>query len=363
MGNACIVMKPSPLSRRFSSAPKILRAGAFAIGLSFASLLSPPPALAQFVCQDTGGSDGGAHATGNLLNVACGTSANADGSGSILPVANTALGSNANARGDFGANTSIGTASKSFGDGSGNVAIGDSANATGTSSNNVAIGAQAASQGNSSFSIAIGSGARALGDNVSNTAVGASSTANGANASAFGNSASANFSNSAAFGNGATATRADQQSFGTATNTYTMAGIASTASRAAQTGPTQLVTSDATGNLATTTLASLGLASVSDLAGINSRLAGLDASMNDLYGRTNRAYSGVAMAFAMAGVPSLLPDETFAMAANYGTFLGTNGVALNAAYRLGRGLQVNGGIAYGVDERIAGGRLGIRMGW
>lgn len=39
--------------------------------------------------------------------------------------------------------------------------------------------------------------------------------------------------------------------FGTASNTYTMPGIISDASRAAQTGPLELVTSDANGNLAT----------------------------------------------------------------------------------------------------------------
>ena len=44
--------------------------------------------------------------------------------------------------------------------------------------------------------------------------------------------------------------------FGTATNTYTAGGITSAASLAAQTGPTQFVTSDANGNLATTDIAS-----------------------------------------------------------------------------------------------------------
>ena len=40
--------------------------------------------------------------------------------------------------------------------------------------------------------------------------------------------------------------------FGTASNTYTAPGITSSASKAAQSGPTQIVTADAGGNLATT---------------------------------------------------------------------------------------------------------------
>jgi hypothetical protein len=69
---------------------------------------------------------------------------------------------------------------------------------------------------------------------------------------AIGTGAAASADNSAAFGNGATATRAGQQVFGTTSNTYTMAGIASQASRDSQSGPTYLVTSDGSGNLATT---------------------------------------------------------------------------------------------------------------
>ena len=144
--------------------------------------------------------------------------------------------------------------------------------------------------------------------------------------------------------------------FGTATNTYTTPGITSAASKAAQTGPTQIVTSDASGNLATTTPAALGLASGTDLAGINARL-------NNLDGRTTKALNGVAMAFAMAGTPSLLPTERFAMSANWGTFDGTNGLALGAALRLSSNAQAEGGLAYGANGGGVGGRLGVRFGW
>jgi hypothetical protein len=57
-----------------------------------------------------------------------------------------------------------------------------------------------------------------------------------ANSAAIGSNAKATFDNSAAIGTGATTSRANQQSFGTAANTYTLAGITSGASKAAQSG-------------------------------------------------------------------------------------------------------------------------------
>jgi len=194
-------------------------------------------------------------------------------------------------------------------------------------------------------------------------AIGNGSSVAGANGVAIGTSASAGFANSAAVGNGATATRANQQVFGTASNTYTMSGVTSAASAAAQTGPTQIVTSDAGGNLATTTLAGLGLASSADISAINSQLAGINNRLDDLTNRTNKAYTGVAMAFAMAGVPTLMPNENFAITMNWGNFQSANGLALNAAVRLDNHVQLNGGIGYGANQNLVGGRVGLRFGW
>ena len=69
------------------------------------------------------------------------------------------------------------------------------------------------------------------------------------------------------------------------------------------------------------------------------------------------------MAFAMAGVPTLLPHEKMAATLNAGAYQGSYGLAINAAWRVAENVQVNGGIAYGPDERIAGGRAGLRIGW
>ena len=169
------------------------------------------------------------------------------------------------------------------------------------------------------------------------------STASGLSSTAVGMNANAAYANSAAFGSGAAATAANQQMFGTAGNTYTTPGITSAASKAAQTGPVQLVTSDAGGDLATGTLSSLGVASSADIGAINSQLAGLNASINNV---ANRAYSGVAMAFAMAGVPTVLPGETFVTTMNYGTFESENALSFNGAMRVTDHIQFDAGIAY-----------------
>ncbi|MFK4663120.1 autotransporter adhesin [Bradyrhizobium ottawaense] len=201
------------------------------------------------------------------------------------------------------------------------------------------------------------------GNGVANTAVGNGSYATGANSSAFGNGASATFANSTAIGNGATATRANQQVYGTASNTYTMTGVTSAASAAAQSGPVQLVTTDAAGNLASTSLSALGFASPADIASINSQLAGINARLNDLDGRTGKAINGVAMAFAMSGSPWLMPSEKIAMSMNWGTFQNTNALSMSAALRVSEHVQASGGLTYGTNGGGLGGRVGMRVGW
>jgi hypothetical protein len=229
------------------------------------------------------------------------------------------------------ANSAVGFAAGQFVIGDNNVSMGNTAGNNVTGSNNVAIGSNA------------GSGSSQQQLLVSNTV-------------AIGNNALASANGGVAIGNGAKATLQNQVVLGTADYTYTTPGITSATSLARQTGPVQIVTSDTNGNLATNTAAGLGLASETEISGINSRL-------NDIDSRTTKALNGVSMAFAMAGVPWLDRTERFAVAANWGTFQGTNGLALNAALRLGTNLQANGGIAYGVNGGGVGGRVGVRAGW
>ena len=87
---------------------------------------------------------------------------------------------------------------------------------------------------------------------TNSVALGQGSQALGAGSTAIGQGASTGlFNNAAAIGNGAVATRDNQVVIGTASNTYTAPGITSAASKAAQSGSVQVVTSDANGNLAT----------------------------------------------------------------------------------------------------------------
>jgi trimeric autotransporter adhesin len=352
------------------------------------------PARAQFICggSATGGEtqgSGSATATGSITNFACGLSANASGA---LGSTNSAIGVFADAHGDLSFNTALGS-SKASGDRSENTASGASADAHGDDSHNTATGAGATASGNSgnnvatgtlanaggdnshnvatgdtalafgnnssntadgnlarafgigSSNVAMGKNADAHGDGTSNTAVGANSVAAN-NSAAFGAGAQAPFVNSAAFGNGAKAARANQQVFGTATNTYTMPGLASPASKAAQSGPTQVVTTDAFGNLGTNAPSTLGLATGADVAA-----------------RISRANTGVSMAFALAGVPTLLPGKKFALSANWGTFDNENGAALSGALRMYHDMQINASFAYGFRENVPGGRVGLSYQW
>ncbi|HKF22160.1 MAG TPA: YadA-like family protein [Candidatus Angelobacter sp.] len=323
------------------------------------------PIQAQLICgvSATGGEPqggGSATATGSINNFACGDFANASGA---LGSANTAIGQTADARGDFSFNTAVGR-SNARGNSSVNTASGEAADAHGDQSANTATGAIADAHGNTSNNTATGINARAFGDNSSNVAMGLSADAHGNgtsntavganslaanNSAAFGAGAQAAFVNSAAFGVGAKATRANQQVFGTATNTYTMPGLTSAASKAAQSGPTQVVTTDAFGNLGTTAPSTLGLASGADLSALTRQV--------------RKSYTGISMAFALAGVPTLLPGKKFALSANWGTFENENGAALSGVMRVYRDMQLNASFAYGFRDNVPGGRIGVSYQW
>jgi len=384
------------MTRKIDSARAWLLMMVTALGLAVAV-----PAHAQLICGVSGNGaepqgSGSATATGSITNFACGGFANASGG---LGSTDSAVGQNADAHGDLSFNTAVGGSNASgnnsentasgagadaHGDNSLNTATGATATASGNNSNNVASGTLANAGGNNSHNAASGDTALAFGDNSSNTAdgnlarafgsgssnvamgknadahgTGTSNTAVGANSiaannsAAFGAGAQAAFVNSAAFGVGAKATRANQQVFGTGANTYTMPGLASAASNAAQTGATQFVTTDASGNLGTVPIAGLGLASATDVV----------ASVDQLSRRIGKANTGVAMAFAMAGVPTLLSTEKVALSANWGTFQGENGAALSGAVRIYHNVQLQGSFAYGFRENMAGGHAGLRFGF
>lgn len=136
-------------------------------------------------------------------------------------------------------------------------------NAQAVCENSIAIGHNALAAGAPGANTAVGNSAQVLGQN--GTAVGGWANASGSNSSVFGAAAQASGENTTALGSGARAdydnsiaigflaqtTRAYQVMLGTATNTYTLAGLASASSTAAQTGSNlYMVTTDEDGNLA-----------------------------------------------------------------------------------------------------------------
>jgi hypothetical protein len=212
----------------------------------------------------------------------------------------------------------------------------DAANGT----NSTAYGNSAASGTNS---VAVGQGALALG-------VGSEAIGQGASTGFF--------NNAAAIGNGAVATRDNQMVFGTATNTYTAPGITSAASRAAQSGPLQVVTSDANGNLATD-----GGAIFNNINILNSQIAGIEDNLNRLNNDVKRLDGGVAMAMALGGV--YLPEhQRFAVHVDAGFYNGAQAIAVQGIARLNQTFTANGGVAYDVNGRGGvGGRVGVSAGW
>lgn len=357
-------------------------------------------ALGDLTCITGGGSGNPPYydttATGPQPN-ASGTNSTAAGSGSNASGTNAlADGTNNHSQGNnttvVGSNNSVtGDDSGAFGvgntvNGNGSYAVGDpnvvngdksfvygddnAVNAPNVAGNGNGIQVfgsnnSVASMANSSGSLVIGSGnkinatnAVALGNGTTVTgangiAIGSGASSAGLNAVAIGTGASAGYAGSAAYGSGAVATRQNEQVFGTASNTYEMPGLTSAASSSAQNGAIQILTTDSSGNLASVTPGALGLSDPAQFNSLSSRI--------DTVG--SRAYSGVAMAMALAGAPTVLPDERFVTTLNWGTFEGANAFALSAGARLGSQLQLNGGVAFDPGQHMAGGRLGLRMSW
>lgn len=196
--------------------------------------------------------------------------------------------------------------------------------------------------------LAVGYGAQAGGG--TSLAVGTNAAAGGTDAVAIGANASANQANAVAIGAGARTTRAGQVAVGTAASTYTLAGLPSDASRAAQSGPTQFVTTDGNGNLAGSGYGPSSIATLSNRVDTIGQYAA----------ETRReAREGVATALAMptASMPSA-PGRT-SWVANSATYRGAwaGGVAL--AHRLPTPvpLALMVGYAYGGD-----GSHGVRAG-
>ena len=188
-------------------------------------------------------------------------------------------------------------------------------------------------------------------------AVGYGAAAAGAGAVAIGNGSSAAQANAVAIGAGATTTRANQVAVGTARSTYTLAGLPSAESAAAQSGPTRFVTTDESGNLAASKYGPGAVAALDGRVGaVEAKMAGVVKYATE--GR-REARQGVAAAMAMtsASMPSLPGRTSWVM--NSSTFRGEWAAGGAMAHRLDTNvpLAVQAGYAYG-----GGNSHGVRVG-
>lgn len=191
------------------------------------------------------------------------------------------------------------------------------------------------------FSTATGAFSDAKGEE--STATGYLANASADQSTALGATAQATFVGATAIGFGATTTRANQIVLGRVTETYTLPGLTSAASKAAQSGPLELVTTDAAGNLA--------------------------SDGGETFRRIDENQEGVAVAIALSD-PDLFGGQKFAIKANGGFFEGWGAFGVTAKGLLkenvfggGEMLTVSGGFGYGVQEQTVGGRVSIQLGW
>jgi len=198
--------------------------------------------------------------------------------------------------------------------------------------NNVVMGNYAGNNLGGNNNVAIGTGAgNSLGND--DTAIGAR--------------AQVTADHSTALGADAVATMPNQMSFGTTSDTYTASGITSSLSRSRQSGPLQVVTSDANGNLAT--------------------------DGGNIFRRLDENAQGVALALAAVN-PDLTGNEHFGITANWGGFDGANAFGMGFEGVVGHGWLMAGsraaitggwgvGFADGNGSDVFGGRVGGQLTW
>ncbi|MCX7864279.1 MAG: YadA-like family protein, partial [Novosphingobium sp.] len=152
------------------------------------------------------------------------------------------------------------------------------------------------------------------------------------------------------------------------------------ASTAAQVGPVEAVTVDASG-----TLGKAAVASTSQLNALQSSmaraLAVTDAQFNQLSTRVGaiegrleaidgrldrfdrRLASSTAVAVAMGGA-AFLPDMKFNLTANMGTYDGAHAGSIQLGALISRNVAVNAGVATGFNKNgKTAGRVGLTIGW
>ena len=244
-------------------------------------------------------------------------------------VRSTALGTQAEAQGDF------------------STAVGESSIAGGP--NSVAVGTLSRARGGGA--VAIGDGAQTGNDG------GGGPVTIAPNAVAIGRNTQAEATGSVAIGTdsdgaGAFAGQENEFVLGTANHTYTAPGITEPESRARQSGPLELVTTDEDGHLA--------------------------SDGGEIFNRLGEHGAGIAIAMAVEN-PDLVANETFGLSANVGFFEGNTALGIAAMGVLGHDFMgggerwaLSGGVGFSLNEkdygghstdRTVGGRAGVQVSW
>ena len=183
-------------------------------------------------------------------------------------------------------------------------------------------------------------------------------------------------------GNGAAATLPNQYVMGTTMHTYTAPGITSATSKARQSGPLEVVTSDANGNLASDggaifstlddheTRISKNSADISrNSADISKNRADIRENRNQIRKLGNQVdenQEGVAVAMSVNG-PDLVTNESFGVSFQWAGFESGNAIGSGFTGVVYRDEQyrfaLTGGIGVGLDEGTVGGRAGGQLTW
>jgi hypothetical protein len=169
-------------------------------------------------------------------------------------------------------------------------------------------------------------------------------------------------------GAGATATLPNQYVMGTAMHTYTLPGITSATSKARQSGPLEVVTSDAAGNIATDGGQIFGtLDDHESRIGLNESQIGQNTNQIRRQGnQIAENQEGTAVAMSVNG-PDLVTNESFGLSFQWGGFEGSSALGAGMTGVVYRGdkyrMALTGGIGVGLDENTVGGRAGGQITW
>lgn len=326
-----------------------------------------------------------ADATTELMIIAAGDGVNA---ASATGTGATALGSKAQAVG--GGALAVGADAQATADQA--TALGTKAQASGYASNatgadSVAAGYQSMASGVyaraiGDYSMAFGRAAFAAGDNA--TAIGALASSSGKDTTAVGSGASAGRAGATAIGAGALASAANATAIGagatsSVANQVTLGGPGSSvrigdleASTAAQVGPVQAVTADASGVLGRQAVASAqsvqavgaSLRQVAEIGDtqfsvLDGRVGLLDDRLDQMSDQTR---GGIAAAMALGGT-MVVPDSNVSINFNIATYRGEQGYSGSLVAKVTPKIYVSGGFAGSTAKGSAGGRAGVAIGF